>query len=138
MRGKALAAVVVLAIAGMSGCGGSKPLTRAQFVSQVSAVCQRGHARVQAVFKDVKSQPPATTRARWFTALRAMSKELDRVDAPEALRSPYAAYVGALRAQFAIMMNGDAPHNPADARRQEDANHTATRLAAQMHLGRYC
>jgi hypothetical protein len=93
MDRKPVVVVVVAAVAlANAGCGGSsKPLSRAELVKHVNAICKPREARIQATLRRTKSIPAAEREL-----LPTMEKSIDDLaglKAPARLQARYARFV---------------------------------------------
>jgi hypothetical protein len=118
----------------VGGCGGGdKPLTHAQFVTRMEGLCKQMRARGAATFKRAGKRGLPELRRELKVVLRRSLDRFDDVKPPAADRDRFDRYVKTLTTEITIMTSRDAM-TPAGSRRQADATHRASRLAAGMGL----
>ncbi len=117
------------------GCGGSKPLTRAEFVKRADAVCQHASAKFAANLKkgSAHAESAAAFRAAFKQDLHDMVSGLEAIHAPKDLETTYAKFTAARSDEVDAMISRAAGASNVDAR-QEKATHAATALKGKLGL----
>ena len=133
------ALVVVLAL--LAGCGGSKTLSRQEFVVRANNACREANTKVSAL------QPPAVGLvgvAQYASELQPIASRLvsalSALAAPESVRSTFQRYVAQLRAGVAKLPELGAAAQRGDAAEVQRlsaaiGSRPSDRLATQLGLG---
>jgi hypothetical protein len=129
VAGTTLALVVLAA----TGCGGSKPVTRAEFVARLDVACRHTRADVATAFSNHDRSSKAVLRARWIAALRRLDRNVSAIASPTQGSAPYDAYKSALREEVDAEIRFASGIRSALGE-QERATHRATQLAEQLNL----
>jgi hypothetical protein len=125
--------IAVLAMAGVAigGCGGSKPLSRAELVKQANVICKEREAKVQAVLKTARE-----LKAAERTLLPTMTDAVARLRAlrpPESSRAQYTQFV-ALDAALVTGIRRNLAGQHADSAAESARGHKRYRLTQQLGL----
>jgi hypothetical protein len=135
MRRTVVAAIVVAVALGAGGCGGSEPLTRAEFVKRAEAVCTRVSKKIE------------RTQIRGLEGLaqKLIALERGKVDGigelepPDGLRASVDQYLGVINDRSAFYRRALSDIRENGKPRQQDvaAVEIQTRekeLATELHL----
>jgi hypothetical protein len=133
MNRKALGATVVAIALGGAGCGGSKPLTQAEFVQKANAACKEMRTTGKAAFSHAKANHGATLRADLAHAGEQAVTRLKAIKPPSNLDATFQRYISAFSDEIGAMTSS-ASQTSAGTLRQERATHLATRLAETLQL----
>ncbi len=133
MNRKALGAAVVAITLGSGGCGGSKPLTQAEFVQKATAACTQMRTAGRAAFRHAQANHGATLRTELAHAGQQTVARLKSLKPPSDVSATFQRYVTAFSEEIAAMTSS-ASQTSAGTLRQEHATHLATRLAESLQL----
>jgi hypothetical protein len=99
MSRRVAAAAITIAVAGVGGCGGSshKPVSRAAFIAQLNALCNRGNAAYAAA---PNNKAATTVVAQYVAKFQALTP-------PDSLRSVYDRYTSVLGQEVVRLQHGD-------------------------------
>jgi hypothetical protein len=108
-RGLALAAAMV-AVASISGCGGSTGTSKQDFVTKANKICAEGNQAVEGVAKQISAAQRASKASEVYRRVAALTKKaaatsdpyidrLDALDTPSGDRDQLKAWVASVRQQ---------------------------------------
>jgi hypothetical protein len=133
-RNVVVAALAVVAL-GAGGCGGSDPLTRAEFVKRADAVC----TRVGRETERMKVNGLEGIAAKYIALERGKADGIGALEPPDALRASVDQYIGVLNDRTAFFKRAIAEFRAHRKIRQQDvaSAEIQTRereLATTLHL----
>jgi hypothetical protein len=120
-RGKICAGVAVLTL--MTGCGGTKSLSKAEFVKRADAVCARAS-------KAAGSQADFVARMAAFE--QKVEADLRTLKPPAELQRPLADYVGGLRQRDGLIRRYQAAAKARDSAQLHAVNQQGSAIGARL------
>lgn len=97
----AVCVALALALAGVAGCGGDKPLTKAEFVRQVNAACKAPAPKTSTTSS--RARGPEGFLAQILAQQQAVIHSLNDIQAPDGLNGEYATLKKAFKQRVAVI-----------------------------------